>query len=475
MKKQINGPYKVYVGLIPSGYTSIETIQSTILAGLRFCDFTPSHKKELLAWADLALRTRTFLNESLSVNPRFLSATLGAIKSLASTEPRLIVHSPAVRQVVERNLLEEFPTEELSAYDEANYLLSLGSLSPDHDKTTNIGYREHNSIRASKLFSNSPDLVFIPKLRSISHQSGFSGALRLGSQLGTHSTEESIADYLEIACPKIVVSDGIECPYGGNEASQARHELGMILVANNSVAHDMAAAFLFHKDPLKIPHLVAAANRGWGPTELKKIQWGGAGLDGINKLKMKTSHWNDGRLNLEDFQVKYSHENAGLQFPLQIISSNSNEKNLQTCKSQFLNWLYSFYDSPLTRLTFTNWRAATVIIGAHERLPHNSTVFLIGDEAIRSFLEKCVHHSPLFSLLKWGFFRAKIRNRKDYNVWYCKGSAPSLSEIGRLFFWGSFGKIRTKTNLYFGKTEKKPPLETLPLIKTEILNQNYWW
>ena len=122
-------------------------------------------------------------------------------------------------------------------------------------------------------------LVLMPKLRLCAETGGVTGAVSLLGQAlprrmdrdlgGGRVRHHRLADLLELGDPDLVVSDGVEVGWGGGSLCQGARRLGVVVVANNAVAHDVVCAHIMGVSPEEQPHLVAAAARGYGSLGLE--------------------------------------------------------------------------------------------------------------------------------------------------------------------------------------------------------------
>ncbi|MCK4828424.1 DUF362 domain-containing protein, partial [bacterium] len=142
----------------------------------------------------------------------------------------------------------------------------------------------HQYITVAREMAECDFLIFAPKLKTNVLAHGYSGALKLN--IGTVDSRErlyhhnrdlpaKIVDILEVANPDLIVTDGIRFCFGGYQMTQPGIDLGLIVVSNNAVAHDMVCAKLLNLDPEKIEHIREAYERGYGPSTFKEIEISG--------------------------------------------------------------------------------------------------------------------------------------------------------------------------------------------------------
>jgi uncharacterized protein (DUF362 family) len=89
-----------------------------------------------------------------------------------------------------------------------------------------------------------------------------------------HRLDEKIADLQYIVQPQFIAIDAITAGEG-RMLTPIPFPLGLVIMGNNQVAFDSVCARIIGLDPLTIPHVRLAAERGFGPTELSKIEVSG--------------------------------------------------------------------------------------------------------------------------------------------------------------------------------------------------------
>ncbi len=92
-----------------------------------------------------------------------------------------------------------------------------------------------------------------------------------------------LADITKFLDPKLIVMDGRIGLEGDGPIAGVPKKLGLLLVADNSLAADTVACHIMGFDPNNIQHIVHARDRGLGPTELNKID-----ISGLTIVHAKT-------------------------------------------------------------------------------------------------------------------------------------------------------------------------------------------
>jgi hypothetical protein len=287
---------------------------------------------------------------------------------------------------------------------------------------------------------------------------------------------------LEVACPDIVIGDGVIIPYGGHELTAPVHELGVILIANNPVAHDLVACHILGVDPSTVGHLQIAMARGWGPTELSKIILGGAGAEGLRMLQAKTALWSKPPQTLKAFIKNFEEEDPARKFPFEVLDGGVFEPS--GVHGAFLSWLYLNYDLQSRRSAMARWPKATVVLAPTTQLPQHKRVYVLGEKAMAEFKKNIVETRLSY---QWGsrqFLSVRLRNGKRHRVVYQPGSPPLERDLCIAFLLGS--KMRIRTGLLRlaltqtaapGRLERKAAAawSAAPLASTLDMRRNDWW
>jgi len=86
-----------------------------------------------------------------------------------------------------------------------------------------------------------------------------------------HRLDEKIADLQYIVQPQFIAIDAITAGEG-RMLTPIPFPLGLVIMGNNQVAFDSVCSSIIGVEPQSIPHIRMAAERGFGPTELDKIE-----------------------------------------------------------------------------------------------------------------------------------------------------------------------------------------------------------
>ncbi len=85
-----------------------------------------------------------------------------------------------------------------------------------------------------------------------------------------HRLDEKIADLQYIIQPQLIAIDAITAGEG-RMLTPIPFPLGLVILGNNQVAFDSVCSSIIGLDPMSIPHVALAHERGFGPTDLSRI------------------------------------------------------------------------------------------------------------------------------------------------------------------------------------------------------------
>lgn len=507
------GPFRVYVGLVSTGYLAPNAIDRVVQDGIAFCGLSNAlHKlrsdSRLLIKPDVLVADQKVAPHAYT-NPEVLRAVVTQLQGLSrgarvtvlgSTLPELSAsrvlarahggsetfrkHGYYTLESLFPGILDVLPQDEAPAY---RYQLSKDQVSgptPDHAELL-ANARVHNELLAPREYYDTDFSIYCPKLKSNVLAQGFSGAIRLGDPVYRGiDADRHVCDWLEVCNPNLVVSDGIIAAVGGNEITQRGHELGVVLVANNALAHDWVAAQILNLDPLKIDHLRIAMARGWGPQSGTQIELGGAGAEGVRNLAQKSRFWDLGYLPVHEFGKKYESENPGLAFPLEIISGSP--YRTAGAQGMLLNWLYLAYDTPALRSRIAKWPRSSAVIGYTKSYPSRYLAYAIGDSACQAIDHLTSSSRRLFRTKRFELLNVQLKNRRRHLIVKIAGSPPRLNDLSWGFWLGSLGRISVRTRslalladriaaFFRGRTNPGAAKAHSPLVMTSRMPQNSWW
>lgn len=513
--QRLQGPFRVHVGLVPTGYLNPHAISQVIRDGIVFCGLAKTLERlkptsKILAKVDLAVADEKIARHTYT-HPEVTRSALGELLGLspaakavvtAETDPELAgyrmlarAHGGAeafrVRGYYEFEHL--FPGRVSVLPDDESpkcrYRLAKGgvlsNLATGLPVESTARLRASNEVVAAKHFADSAFTVYLPKLKGNVLSQGFSGAIKLGSPNDGRAAmnDHHVCDMLEVCNPQLVISDGIIAAVGGNSVTQRGHELGVVLVSNNALAHDWIAAQILNFDPMKIGHLRIANERGWGPASSSQIELGGAGAEAVGQLAQKSKFWDMGVIAVQEFPHRFERDNPGLKFPFEILSGSPYEP--AGAHGLFLDWLYQSYDFPHRRASMARWPKLTVCMGALGAFPSNYVVCAIGSKAQQSLSRIASHTRTILKLGPTAVHTMQLKNGRHHLV-----VTTSSDKVGvaRAMMLASLGRARTHlTRIAFAldktlfiwrtrwRMSRHRQGKSLPFVMTSRMPQNNWW
>jgi uncharacterized protein (DUF362 family) len=281
----------------------------------------------------------------------------------------------------------------------------------------------HRTIRTSEAIVDNDFLIYAPKLKTNVLAHGMTAALKLNigilcdrERMWNHNEnlDAKIVDLLEVGHPGFIATDAIEVATGGNQMTQHGRPLGVILMSDDPLAHDVVCARIFHLEPKNVRHLVLAAERGYGSLELGDIEI--SGDIGLPELEEKTKDWETGFIRIDDVDSGFK-----------VLSGEPYCTG--GCHGVLLDWLYMIKDrKPELWRKIPPW---TVVAGKYKGDIAADRLLLLGSctridgrvEARRKIrIRGCPPKHK--ALVMWLFLRAGIVNpllRADlvYDAYVC--------------------------------------------------------
>jgi uncharacterized protein (DUF362 family) len=151
----------------------------------------------------------------------------------------------------------------------------------------------HKSLLVARSLREADCLIWMPKLK-YHICCTITCALKLNVGILTHKErmlfhddrlDEKIVDLLEVGYPDAVVTDAVQIGTGFESAPHPVH-LGVIMVADDPVAMDIAACRVLGYEPSECRHLMLAIKRGFGPKNIDDVQI--EGDVSLDELRAKT-------------------------------------------------------------------------------------------------------------------------------------------------------------------------------------------
>lgn len=229
----------------------------------------------------------------------------------------------------------------------------------------------HKEITVQKDLIENDLLIYTPKLKTNVLSHGMTSALKLNigilgdkerMKYHTYQLPEKIVDLLEVGYPDLIVTDAIEIAIGGNQMTEHPLKLGIIIISDHPLSHDVVCAHILNLNPEEIPVLREAEARGYGKIDINEIE-----IDSdisIKELKEITSSKENGFKRVDS-----------VDGPLKVFAGEP--YCFGGCHGVFLDWLYMLKDrSPST---FEKRKEIAVVIGEFKGEIMAKKVIILGD------------------------------------------------------------------------------------------------
>lgn len=231
------------------------------------------------------------------------------------TEPRKGAKNNLWMPVLERYGLSYTPLTEVewTVYEFRSELLKLNEIFPE-------------GIEIPKCFIGK-DIIHLPTVKTHGHsittgaiKNAFGGLLKEVRHYAHKYIHEVLVDLMmmqrELHPNVFAVMDGTVCGNGAGPRTMDPVEGDLVLASADSVAIDAVAARIMGFDPMQIPYLRMATERGLGEARLDRIEIVGEDIDELNfhfETKRSLVIWGDQMLRLGPLRFL---ENVALHSPL---------------------------------------------------------------------------------------------------------------------------------------------------------------
>ncbi len=474
MKPFVN--YRVYIGIVQTGYLDQQKISDQIREGIIYCH--AATELETLKPKQILVKPRfMILDESISKNscthPFIIESSLKHISEFSPHSNQKVLlernqYNIANNEFTEKLNYSKFPLLYEEDTEQVNYIY-----------TKDYKSKFHKCLATSQWLHSNYN-VFIPKIMGDSQSEGFAGAVRLGLDNSLINYEpDQISQFLEIAFPNLIIGDGIYLPIAGNRSTQRSQELGLILIANNPIAHDIVAATIMNLDPSKIQHLSKSISLGWGPESINEIELGGAGENGLKLLTQKTRNYRSSTFSLLNIKSKYEYENPGLKFPFELLINPENKKQ-KLLSNILLDSISTAMDAIQTKSKLSKWPKWTVCVGVLQKYPRNNTILCLDQDSLNSVLTLSSQILKKYKLFRIEYHHLMLKNGENYlAIFFDLNKINPYLSLAFKFLIISFARIRLpilklKTLLRILKT-KSLPIVSDKVILTSTLPHNDWW
>jgi len=247
--------------------------------------------------------------------------------------------------------------------------------------------RSHDRLPARAELYRVQGLVLAPTLSLDLGAEGVGGAVLLAARrlaqvdfdrLDLDGRSEILAEVLEVASADLVIGDGTNARLGLGPATVPR-PLGLVLIADDALAHDATWARSLGVDPAAVPWIATAAARGLGQTDDLEID----GDEPLAFFRRRVQGFSRPVSSLDALPRRWAAEH-GAPLPIQVLPSRRTTVGAE----RVLCWLSALAEDP--RLREQRPGKPTVAVSAGPRatgeLPAVDRVLTVGPEALQSLL-----------------------------------------------------------------------------------------
>ncbi len=229
----------------------------------------------------------------------------------------------------------------------------------------------HKEITVQKELIERDFLIYAPKLKTNILSHGLTSSLKLNigilgdrerMKYHTYQLPEKIVDLLEIGYPDLIITDAIEVAMGGNQMTEHPLNLGVIIISDHPLSHDVVCAHILNLKPEEIPALREAEARGYGKLSLNEIE-----VDtniSLDELKKRTSVRENGFRRVDS-----------IDGPLKVLAGEPYCPG--GCHGVFLDWLYMLKDRAPE--SFEKKKNIAIVIGEVKGDVKADKVIILGD------------------------------------------------------------------------------------------------
>ena len=303
---------------------------------------------------------------SAYTRPEFLEGLVRALKSQPEVGPITVAEKCGAA----------IPTSRMfrrAGYYKLKKKLGFRLVPIEEGKRTTVALQKgviHKKIKTGRDIVENDFLVYAPKLKSNVLAQGLTASIKLNigilcdrERMWNHNFNlgDKIVDLLEVGRPGFIATDAIEIAIGGNQLTEHGRHLGLILLSDDPLAHDVVCAHILHLDPRNIRHLAMASARGYGSLDLRDIEI--SGDIPLEEVRRTTEGWDTGFIRVDDLECN-----------IRVLSGEP--YCCGGCQGVFLDWLYMFKDrKPKMWEKMPSW---TVVIGKYKGDVTADRLMLVG-------------------------------------------------------------------------------------------------
>ena len=342
-----------------------EAISRIVREGLEELGLAPRVRGRVTIKPNVVMAHST-VAPSAFTRPEFLEGLAGAVKAVAPSAAVSVVEKCGTAVPTSRMFTR-------AGYRPVAKRLGLRLVPIEEARRTTVRLERgvvHKTIRTAREIVDRDFLIYAPKLKTNVLAGGLTAALKLNigilcdrERMWNHNwnLDDKIVDLLEIGRPDFIATDAIEIAMGGNQMTQHGRPLGIVVMADDPLAHDVVCAHIFHRDPNTVRHLVRASERGYGSLDLASVEL--SGDIGLDEVRAKTAGWETGPIRVEDVDCGFK-----------VLCGEPVCRG--GCHGVFLDWLYMIKDrKPKLWASLPAW---TAVIGEYEGDVEADRLLLIG-------------------------------------------------------------------------------------------------
>lgn len=283
------------------------------------------------------------------------------------------------------------------------------------------------------LYSAGP-LAWLGPLRWDAVLGGPGGALAaaadaaLPAALDPSRLVDALSGLLEVGDPEVVVGDGRRVALGAAADAPREHHLGLLLVADNALAHDVVWAWMLGEDPAWI---AALAERGFGPSRMEDVELLGADVAPFRRRLEGFGRPPEFRRMGAAFQRL-----TGVSLPVEVLPCSPGP-----AAAQAEAWLACHTEDPVRREALKEVPPFSLLAGAREpgSVPEHPRVLAVGPDAGPAVLgdvhvDKAHRRSSLPAFFRRSsatVWDLRLADGRRVRLAALEEAAPSPERIGR--------------------------------------------
>ncbi len=242
-----------------------------------------------------------------------------------------------------------------------------------------------------------------------------------------------LAGLLEVGDPDLVVGDGRRVAVGAGADAPRNHALGVMLIADNALAHDVVWAWILGLEPSNLAFLQLLAERGFGPGVIDDVQLLGDDPEEVRRRMLGFGVPGP----LSSLSAAYQRA-LGVPLPVEVLPCDEGP-----AAARANAWLSAHTEHPARREELKSCPTFSLLAGprAPGVVPTHDRVLAVGPEAAEAMLADV--HVDRATQRSRSFLAAFVRRSSAavWDLWLADGRqmrlvaldevAPSAARIGR--------------------------------------------